>query len=128
MDAATERKHIQAIEEIRRLQKRFFDNPSPPNLQAMRAAEEAMDRVFPDARSVKSHSPDGFQIFHLWVSLRLHHRAWMKARATARDAPPETAPRLWDEAVRLEGTCKKKERDLDRALQDYATPGLPGIL
>lgn len=129
MDRMTEAHLAETIRLMRLAQKRYFSTRTADALASMRAAEKLVRDALPDGAAVRSHSPEGLHLFHLAASLLRHQEAWVQARRRIADLDEagQDATRARDDAARLQGTCEKKERELDRALLAYATPRLHGL-
>ena len=129
MTRQEEAARIDLILAMRKAQKVYFARRNGEALEAMRAAEHEVRKWITDNRSA---TPEGFDIFSLTKNLLDQQKGWINAQGwTAklreRNAPEDEINKSIDQARRLQGTCQAQEKRLDKTIEAYRTPTLPGL-
>lgn len=129
MDQQAEIRIVETIRLMRSAQKRYFATRTQDALSSMRAVEKLVKDALPEGKPIRSYSPDGYHLFTLAQSLLRFQESWVQTRRRISDleSAGADATKARDEAARLQGTCEKKERELDRCILAYSSPTLPGL-
>lgn len=129
MTRQDEAARVDLILAMRKAQKRYFASRNKEALEAMRAAEHEVRKWVTDNRSA---TPEGFDIFSLTKNLLDQQAGWINAQGwTAklreRNASEDEITRSIERARLLQGTCQAQEKRLDKTIEAYRTPTLPGL-
>ena len=123
----TQKNLIEAIAKMRSLQRSFFATRNKEILGYLRPLEVAVLARLQE--NSESSDPTVWDLFEKCKALLINQAAWVVAKSHAAKLPEgsEARSKADQKATLLEGTCRKLERAVDKALDQLQRPTLPGL-